>query len=927
MNRTWFGAWAVHLPASDFACAMAALGVLQAGSWEKASELPQAEIIANRLREIEGRSQGALHWRAYRPPSDWEVPPEPFVESWQRFLKLRGGPLRVEVERFSPHGEVGFFWLLSQLSLPTVGVSSIYYGKSKNSPNTRWHWPLRVGFLPDAESQALLTNIKKGLRSKVWVKQLVSLVDLRGGDQCDLLLLPHALRLAPVPILSLDSPPQADCVVVLGRMDRSEVQTMRLVDFLDHEVGTNAIAVAPPSQISPAEWFFTLLKNLSHNEPFDLALANAAGDRSTSRPPLLFASGDWIEGARLSSLVDSLNRELTAEHVQAETVSLPLRLAKRLNVSAGVQRLSDLSAPVTNFVRESFDATTLAHLTRAVAPQLRRAKPLATERHLQARVFETRSRESYKGETPSRVFRAGAVHRVDIRIGEKDAEWLSDPRLFPDELLPSSEKGHRLTVVLSEPAVMPEPQVGHIFLPPAGPSSTCLFFLQALDNIERVQARITVLYRNRVLQTSNLDGPVARNPEQASDRGRIAVTPEVVVSPGMADLDRQGEFGAALVLNHNGGTPQVMKVVNDHAELISIDNLSTFIAKIDDELARADWGASEFRKLSAPGTLELLRLLATHGSLLYRGIVKQQFEDAPLKTAQRIQIIAAKPGTRLPAEYIYELPGPANNATLCPSATEALKTGKCGSDCPKTANYICPLGFWGMSRVIEWHLYRPAAARDLQGRDYALQQEKIAQRNKLHALKRSVVGASARADAAVKGSIAKLVSALRAAGAPGDAVKTWEAWRQVVQKKKPSILVLIPHTDTDAALKVPKLEIGTEQWVNIAQLDESYIGTPKATPIVLLLGCETARQDVTFEDFVSNFAICGAAIIVSSSTLILGRQATVVAAEFVRCLKKAGNGDAATFGDVMVTLRRKMLGKGFPMVLSLSSYGDADWRL
>jgi hypothetical protein len=105
------------------------------------------------------------------------------------------------------------------------------------------------------------------------------------------------------------------------------------------------------------------------------------------------------------------------------------------------------------------------------------------------------------------------------------------------------------------------------------------------------------------------------------------------------------------------------------------------------------------------------------------------------------------------------------------------------------------------------------------------------------------------------------------------------------------------------------------------------VGNDKVHPVVFLLGCETAKQEASFEDFISNFASHGAAIVVASSTLVLGRQATVVAAEFVSTLKRMSKSKDKTFGDVVLSVRRTMLSKGFPMVMSVSAYGDADWRI
>jgi hypothetical protein len=44
-------------------------------------------------------------------------------------------------------------------------------------------------------------------------------------------------------------------------------------------------------------------------------------------------------------------------------------------------------------------------------------------------------------------------------------------------------------------------------------------------------------------------------------------------------------------------------------------------------------------------------------------------------------------------------------------------------------------------------------------------------------------------------------------------------------------------------------------------------------------------------------------------------------------LKKREGETDATFGEVMLAVRRDLLAAGTPMVLGLTSYGDADWRI
>jgi hypothetical protein len=60
---------------------------------------------------------------------------------------------------------------------------------------------------------------------------------------------------------------------------------------------------------------------------------------------------------------------------------------------------------------------------------------------------------------------------------------------------------------------------------------------------------------------------------------------------------------------------------------------------------------------------------------------------------------------------------------------------------------------------------------------------------------------------------------------------------------------------------------------------------------------------------------------------VLGRHAAPVAEQLVRDLYQAIGLGPVRFGEVMVRLRRTLLARGTPMVLTLAAFGDADWFL
>ena len=96
------------------------------------------------------------------------------------------------------------------------------------------------------------------------------------------------------------------------------------------------------------------------------------------------------------------------------------------------------------------------------------------------------------------------------------------------------------------------------------------------------------------------------------------------------------------------------------------------------------------------------------------------------------------------------------------------------------------------------------------------------------------------------------------------------------------------------------------------------------SPVVLLLGCNTTGE-IPIKSLITKFRLCGASMVLSTLTEILGRHAAPVAEEIISNLKIAAN-QGKSLGDTLLFVRRKTLAEGIPMVLSLVAHGDADWR-
>jgi hypothetical protein len=939
MNRNAFADWGSDLNAADFACALAALSVLQAHEQLWPAPPNQEEVFA-RLQKI--RTGKAYIPCACHLSSTAAADARMLSGAWLSLVRSwYPEPLRLALAYLDINFD--YFWFLEQLSHPQVSAAGVWCHSEAFGGTRRWHWPLRIGMLGDSLSRDLETELRS-MKTHPWTRTLTNFVDMSGQTaECDLLLLPHSQRAALAKVLSAPNRPRTLAALVFGPREGSYLDAKLKLWMLQQELSANAAVLAPVPEADRAEWYVDLVRELSHNQSLDIALRQVAGYRNTPAP-LILAHSSWLLETELSHIARNLagkmmdpavsfapmpvsDLELQVESYMGAAYSITTSLGKIGHI---------LTREVENyeFARESDEASQIARLVREVGPLLRHVPPEVQPRRVQVRVFLQPSNQQAAVPTPlERAFAANASHRIECRIGMDIEGWLSSSEIFPQEQLPYSAKGHVLHVFLTEPNLLTEPRVETILLPPTGNSQSCAFHFRTRPESTRVEARLTIVYRNRVLQTTTIEGDVVKNPSYAPRGMHILIRPEVVVSPGMADLDAQSDYAAALLFNKTGdGRATVTRIVEDDAEFVTIDDQKMFATRISDRLNECDWADPDFSALDADGTVSLLCELARNGSLLYSNIVKRQFTSQTLAQAPRIQVIAARPEARFPVEYFYEYPSPAANATLCERAAEALSatSGKC-VDCPhkiKTAERICPAGFWGLNRIIEWHLYRPEARREMTNADFVLQQEKMHFKKLLVPLRAAVTSASERVDKGVAGSFDTVLAAFKTA-VPADKLgspRSWDEWKRSVGELSPSLLMLIPHIDEDQQ-HFQTLEINGDHLA-VDHIVEDFVRNPQKPtfPIVFLLGCETGVSEITFMGFLSKFCEHKPAVVVSTSCRILGRQAAMLASEFIQALQEA-HGSETTFGDIMLTVRRRMLGKGLPMVLAVSSYGDADWRL
>ena len=988
MTSKVFAEWQQDLGDDELAKALAAAGIyVAAGPPSRRIDVAQAVAKA-----VEQSGEEPIRC-VYAPHLSKNAPTAGrLVDAWDRVKRTSTRP-RIEIVNESEAkrllGAKDPAWFAKQLQASGVGAASSFFSLEPWSKTVEWEWPLRVGFLPDSASQLMKSACVSILAGQDWLQPLIDPVDTATHLQAlELLILPGNLSEALQLLESSPYPVYAYLVAALGGPGNLDWQSVaQKKDRITELTQAQAVIVAHESLET---WLQTFVGELAHDAALDIAACNT----TTQEPKICWLSTPMLQSVRPSQFAASLMDRAESYDLDAR-VSLPYGAAGILGVSAQPASLGRIvdqfgkSIQSIGYFHETHGATVTAALNKAMRhtesprgvqfvgvgdpfKRIRVREPLAHSppqpqlpepRHLQAEVYAVLS-----GKRLLRV-RAGFVskkhHEIKVFIGKlrPDSEALSD--MFPTEKLPPTDSGgHTLTVVFHEPNLMKHPQLSSLFLPVQGDTANCHFDLWVPNRSRFVEARITVLHENRVLQTGVLHGEVqklmpeeleaawqnqvlraktqsAAPPANESDENtHIWFTLSGAVPRAMAELDRRSRFDAAFVLNHADNETGVsvrgmLGVAGNRSGYVPLTDVD--VSKASEGIYKAldtgEWDFEDFQGLTAKGTTKLLRSLAIKGSRIYRFVVGGgKFPDA-VATAKRIQVVAAKRGSKFPLEFIYEFAPPARDAPLCPHAETALLTGVCPSGCQThiagEAPYVCPLGFWGLSRVIEWHIFSEEQAKAAKGAAFSVDIDEGPRNNELLIAAPALMAYSKKIDQADVNCIPwfKDHAAIHSV-----TVDSWPDWIKNVKDLSPRVLVLLVHTDTDeegTVLEVgPPLSPQNEKDYRLATdyLSRDYIcGPDGASPIVLLLGCTTNKTKFEFTSVASEFEYWGAKILVATSNLIYGPKAVQLADLLLAKLHELQDGE--NFGDVMLSVRRKALAEGNPMVLCLSAYGDADWRL
>ncbi len=759
------------------------------------------------------------------------------------------------------------------------GVRAVTFLSAGSPARRGWNWPLDVAVHgtespPEWVAEAEYANLRRvsGFRSPTLV---------------ELALLPMSLAEAtrletPAPLAPVHT------VVVMATSPATRDELQRLDALRSRWRADAAVALRLPAG-KWQRWLGALTRELAHDLPLDAAVFAASAE---VKGPLPLCVGK--KGAFASAF-------LSAHAKRA--------LPKLRDVPDAPALLADIEANRSSaFGHESTGATRMAGIAAAAAPRPREL------RHVFADLYR-QGKEVDRGE-------AGQLHQVRVQIrGPGAGVMAAEPLVEPPDWVEGET--HRLHVMLQELRAGAKAHVRPLTLPPHGPSSIASFDLKLRDAPE-FRARITVLEKPaRIVQVLEYRVPIG--PAGSTGLARPSLTAEVELRDVNALDGARSPVLASAVIGGREGEDLLSLIRRGEGIAVPLSSFDPLVQNVSALLDAFADGQKASAGLGKGESLDLLRSLADEGVQLREALAAQW--GAALEGAPHIQLVSADVNRLLPLEVCYDGPAPRSKAKLCTKAVARLAEGRRDCACPRdSTEVVCPLRFWGLSRVIERHGPDPRWASQLGGMTAAMAGPIRAP--KAINLKGRVVWAM---DAVVDsdGAGGTLEESKRHEKAlekelQADFVKvdSWAEWEKGV-KERTSIVAAVVHND-DQTPNAKALYLNGEPR-SLGQVDATLVGPGSTLPVVVLLGCKTLGPSATSFQPAFRFKIKAVPAVVATQAPVIGRFAADCAHELVLLLREQSDVAPATpMGEVLRRARGRLLSRGLTTALAIVALGDAD---
>jgi hypothetical protein len=764
-----------------------------------------------------------------------------------------------------------------------------------------WDWPLDVAvWRVEAITGAEHAFLRREAR-------------LDHGSLVELLLVPpadEAVGVAPPMLL-----PPIHSVVCLGMpaSTRGELHLLRTLRSRWRADTAVAVAVGPEDR---AKWLGALTRELAHDRPLDEALFTAAREAGAPRPLLCGRAGAFANarlGTHAENALAAIERR-TAARAGLESMSPPSSV--RSEAAALLERVRGSRA--ATFKREIWGAKNVADVATGFE---------AEERTREARAVHADLRRA--GERVEHLT-LDSPHTLDVQIRPRrkgvaaDVDFTAPPDWKEGET-------HYLQVFfqdLTSPVTERKAFRGvELVLPPSGPSSVASLpftFGRTVEPTTEFRARLLVIEPPaRVLQT--LDYRVDVGEQREAPRLRVETSPRELDA-----LDGpRSDVPFAFVVNQNAAAQHILaSIQNGHGIQVPLASFRDLVGNLSKALDSFADGQKYGDGIKNETSRQLLRRLADEGVQLREAL---EVQWGSLGTAARIQLISADVNFLVPLEVCYDGVAPKRDAPICEVALRKLKSPKARRGaarevctCGSTADVVCPLRFWGLSRIIERHGPNPEWTR-------ALGQVVTAMTTTVTAAQRIDVSGPVlwamdevvdndgkggtlrerkRLEAALKKRLPKrLLTAT-----------SWGEWEARVVKAPGVVAAVVHHDDAagDLVLNNDRRPLG--------RVNRELVGDPDkgALPLILLLGCSTQGGGKSSFQPAFRFKVAGVPAVVGTQSPVIGRFAAKCAWELVEALRAQAEERAVPLGEVLRLLRGRMVAKGLTTAMSLVAIGDAD---
>jgi hypothetical protein len=765
-----------------------------------------------------------------------------------------------------------------------------------------WRWPFRVGVVKGPLADAWLHAVRD--TSHYGYVFDAELFDADATYDIAIVSSGGLLTLSGNVVSSLG---RTACVVVAAD-GPVEGRLMELEGRIEPSI---AVAVAAP----PADWWQTLLNELSHDVPIDAAVERVVRtmgvDALIAGPNYgmnITASAHWFAAVapyfpQLAPSMDSYARwDWQSEGGGSRTMTDEVR-AVRAQGGNPVVRRHGMYYSRGVYVEEA-----------AVLGEARKEGYIREEA-----MFEEESEEEEKVEKPSKP------RRLVARVwdGNTAVESILPPRralnlairvaipesgdVAADKLAPAFPAAPSPTVELEVVvrgdvwAQQPDTQMISISREKLSQPSTWAVFPFTTPDVGRVVSiEIILLYQGKPLQAATYVSPVRA----------VAVPGErpTLTTFALSGPDGPSEELRPVGVTLDGRGAELVRVDGSDAKVL-IAGVQQMLDRIDERVSRVLGVRGAPDSFDDSRALELLITLAGIGTELERFLAPLDIGDEP-----SINVIINADTRVLPLELVYAGPPPLTKAELCDHVSNPPTPGH---SCDKVSRKrVCPYAFWGLhrsiARTIQWNEDRRKTAQPWTST--------ISASSVLY-------GATVVADVGASEPLpsASVLATAQTLFQSVTRVKSWTEWRRVVKSDKPNLLIVLGHTMVEGGSA--NLYIGKKSQLarlHISKLELRADDSPR--PLVLLIACATAALGDPFGSLPGALTAKGAGAVVGTLSKIVGPHGAAATMHLLQAVHDLA-GTAASVGDAVAAARRSLIDEGRPVGLILVSHGEMDTKL